>query len=44
MSSLSKNNKIADQHIYLDKNQLLEIEQKIRIQRHVERYASPIQG
>ena len=39
MSSLSQNNKIADQHIYLDKNQLLEIEQKIRIQRHVERYA-----
>lgn len=39
MSSLSKNNKIADQHIYLDKNQLLEIEQKIRIQRHIERYA-----
>ena len=29
----------ADQHIYLSRNQLLEIEQKIRIQRHVERYA-----
>lgn len=32
-------NKQADQHIYLKREQLLEIEQKIRIQRHVERYA-----
>jgi 2-polyprenyl-3-methyl-5-hydroxy-6-metoxy-1,4-benzoquinol methylase len=32
-------NKKADQHIYLKREQLLEIEQKIRIQRHVERYA-----
>jgi len=39
MTSLPKNSKPADQHIYLDRNQLLEIEQKIRIQRHVERYA-----
>ena len=29
----------ADQHIYLSCSELLEIEQKIRIQRHVERYA-----
>ncbi|WP_103667267.1 bifunctional 2-polyprenyl-6-hydroxyphenol methylase/3-demethylubiquinol 3-O-methyltransferase UbiG [Pseudanabaena sp. BC1403] len=29
----------ADQHIYLERSELLEIEQKIRVQRHVERYA-----
>ncbi|WP_271254626.1 class I SAM-dependent methyltransferase [Pseudanabaena sp. Chao 1811] len=33
------NNKKADQHIFLKREQLLEIEQRIRIQRHVERYA-----
>lgn len=32
-------NKQADQHIYLKREQLLEIEQRVRIQRHVERYA-----
>ena len=31
--------KKVDQHIYLPREQLLEIEQRIRIQRHVERYA-----
>ena len=39
MNSPSKDAKKADQHIYLKRDQLLEIEQKIRIQRHVERYA-----
>ena len=33
------NSKKVDQHIYLSRSQLLEIEQKIRIQRHIERYA-----
>jgi len=35
----NNNNKKADQHIFLNREQLLEIEQRIRIQRHVERYA-----
>ncbi|MFO0130264.1 MAG: class I SAM-dependent methyltransferase [Pseudanabaena sp.] len=35
MSEFSK----AEQHIFLKRNDLLEIEQRIRIQRHVERYA-----
>jgi 2-polyprenyl-3-methyl-5-hydroxy-6-metoxy-1,4-benzoquinol methylase len=35
----NNNNKKADQHIFLKREQLLEIEQRIRIQRHVERYA-----
>ncbi len=41
MDTLSNNssNKKAEQHIYLKRDQMLEIEQKIRIQRHVERYA-----
>ncbi len=30
---------IVDQHIYLSREQLLEIEKRVRIQRHVERYA-----
>lgn len=29
----------VDQHIYLSRDQLLEIEKRVRIQRHVERYA-----
>jgi 2-polyprenyl-3-methyl-5-hydroxy-6-metoxy-1,4-benzoquinol methylase len=29
----------AEQHIYINRNELLEIENRIRIQRHVERYA-----
>jgi len=29
----------VDQHIYLSREQLLEIEKRVRIQRHVERYA-----
>ena len=39
MTSSNNNVKKADQHIYLSLDKLLEIEQKIRIQRHVERYA-----
>jgi len=39
MTSSSSYVKKADQHIYLGRDQLLEIEQKVRIQRHVERYA-----
>ena len=39
MNSSPNDSKKADQHIYLSRDQLLEIEQKIRIQRHVERYA-----
>ncbi len=38
-SPLSNDDKKAEQHIYLGRDQLLEIEQRIRIQRHVERYA-----
>ena len=36
---MSLPNQKAEQHIYLRRSELLEIEQKIRIQRHVERYA-----
>ena len=39
MTFSNNNVKKADQHIYLSLDKLLEIEQKIRIQRHVERYA-----
>jgi len=39
MNLPNNNNKKADQHIFLKREQLLEIEQRIRIQRHVERYA-----
>jgi trans-aconitate methyltransferase len=34
-----KDGKLVDERIYLDKQSLLEIEQRIRIERHVERYA-----
>ena len=37
--TLSTNSNAAEQHIFLNKEELLKIEQKIRIQRHVERYA-----
>jgi 2-polyprenyl-3-methyl-5-hydroxy-6-metoxy-1,4-benzoquinol methylase len=37
--SLSSNPGKADQHIYVSREQLAEIEQKVRIARHVERYA-----
>ncbi len=36
---MSLPNQKADQHIYLSHSELMKIEQKIRIQRHVERYA-----
>jgi predicted RNA methylase len=36
---MSLPNQKAEQHIYLTRIELLEIEKKIRIQRHVERYA-----
>jgi len=37
--TLPTNSNAAEQHIFLKKEELLKIEQKIRIQRHVERYA-----
>lgn len=36
---ISSRKQKAQQHIYLGREQLLEIEQRVRIQRHVERYA-----
>jgi 2-polyprenyl-3-methyl-5-hydroxy-6-metoxy-1,4-benzoquinol methylase len=36
---MSSTNQKVDQHIYLSRIELLEIEKKVRIQRHVERYA-----
>jgi 2-polyprenyl-3-methyl-5-hydroxy-6-metoxy-1,4-benzoquinol methylase len=39
MDSLPNDAEKVDQHIYLSRDQLLETEKKIRIQRHIERYA-----
>lgn len=36
---VQKDGKLIDERIYLDRQRLLEIEQRIRLERHVERYA-----